>query len=946
MASTPTSLDTTTSAILDIASRLRGLDATSEKSAEVLFRIGKGFETFEKLDVRSLTSNVSSLQMASGSLTALGDTLRDSIRWTGSFAAYGKTFGEALTGLSEGLKNFSKLSISDIKTNLDLFDRSFVISLRKFIHNLEFTVGEQFNRLGETVGRPLLELSRGLKEFSELSVSDVRYNLTKIANEFDDIIEEFGIYFSGITDKEFKKLSEDFGKPLLSISEGLIKFSEISVLGVKQNLEDLFFSFSDIITFFGNVFRGSTDKEFKKLSEDFGKPLVDISEGLSKFGDLSVLDIDYNLNQFKLSINDIVKTFRELFTSKTDKEFNKLGQDFGKPLVDISEGLSKFSDLSIPSIRNNLKNLANFIPDIIGDFRTLFKSKTDKEFRKLGQDFGKPLVDISNGLKVFSDLSIFEIKKNILLLKFLPGSFKTLAEELSAAGPSLKNVGKTFGAPLKQIADALKSFSELSVVDLMITVHLLSLSKMFNTLEDLVNNFKYVTPDLKDLGKTFGEPLKKIGDGLKAFGDLSWIDIIFSATMLKGFTFLLSFSIKALSKMSRMMDSAVTTIVKLGDALNVLSRSIASSMVEFFYILGKDLKKIGKGTVALTMMSAAFAVFGNALKNFSGIDIAAVTVGTLALMGLNQVIKNLNSSMKGVLALTLLAAGMGLFGKALQQFTNIDFKQVAIGVGIMTALGIAAKFLDLKGIAALTLMGGALFLSAKAFQLFSDVKWGGVLIGAGALTVLTAAMFGLGALVSGPQGLLFIAGIAALTGLGVSLLPAAFAFKMLGEGAEGVASALSQITPQLSELAQIGPALFNTATALGVLSAALVAFSAGSLFSGGAGLFGKILGINPIDRLKELAALGDGLEKTATSLERINASRSNTGEQLEGVKYDNMNRQSVMQSEKQLAGLTPGSNTTISNVGGSTINNTNVNANNIPDRTTYVLAGNMAWNAC
>jgi hypothetical protein len=344
-------------------------------------------------------------------------------------------------------------------------------------------------------------------------------------------------------------------------------------------------------------------------------------------------------------------------------------------------------------------------------------------------------------------------------------------------------------------------------------------------------------------------------------------------------------------------------------------------------------------------MSAAFAVFGNALKNFSGIDVASVTVGTLALMGLNEVVKNLGSSMKGVLALSLLALGMGLFGKALQQFTNIDFKEVGIGIGIMTALGIASKFLDLKGIAALTLMGGALFLSAKAFQLFSGVKWSGVLIGVGALTVLTAAMFGLGAIVSGPQGVLFLAGIAALTGLGVSLLPAAFAFKMLGEGASGVATALSQITPQLSELAQIGPALFNTATALGALSAALVAFSAGSLFSGGASLFGKILGINPIDRLKELAALGDGLDKTATSLERINAigSPNKKGEQLEGIKYDNQNIKSELKGQNGMSNTVGGS--TMTTVGGSTFNNTSINQNNIADRTTFILSSNMAWTA-
>jgi hypothetical protein len=88
------------------------------------------------------------------------------------------------------------------------------------------------------------------------------------------------------------------------------------------------------------------------------------------------------------------------------------------------------------------------------------------------------------------------------------------------------------------------------------------------------------------------------------------------------------------------------------------------------------------------------------------------------------------------------------------------------------------------------------------------------------------------------------------------------------------------------------------------------------------------------------------MEKTATSLDRINSNRSSTGQDLEGMKYDNQNRRSLLKGDNGAGGANVVGGSTINTVGGSTINNTNINQNNIPDRTTYVLSGNMAWTAC
>jgi len=860
-----------TSGLIALANEIKKLDDEGiKRSAENIFNIAKSFESFQNLKISKLEKTISGVKDYA---EKLNESLL-SLKVPDTIKNIGEDFGAPLLKISEGLRSFSGLSVKDIKNSFDTTSIQLFELTKTFSDTLLLQTGKDFTYLQNNFGKPLEEISEGLKAFSNLSIIRVKGNLDKIGSAFKDIIEEFGIYFSSEVNPIFTQLGYTFGEPLLKISEALKSFSELSMANVRSNLTTLGSSFKNIIEEFGAYFSGITTDDFKKL-----------------------------------------------------------GESFGEPLTKISKGLKDFSELSINELKNNFEKLTDFTA-IIKDFNAINSAA--------GSGVGGSLLSLFEGLEKFSKLNILKLKLNIVLLGILPGSIKKLAKTFSNLGPDLKDAGENFGEPLEKIAGGLSIFSELNIGSIFKNIVLLSVLPLNSFFKKLAKS----VPDLEEAGESFGKPLMKISEGLKTFSGLNVLKLIFNAISLNVFAGLLS---KAVSKLNTMgevsekalnslkkfsfVDSMENIILKLGKVFKGLAKGLASSIVN---VLSGLTKFVGKG------ISNVGKVFSNISK----------MVSTLILNFFTDLGKNIGKIAKGTLAIGLISASLVVFGLALKSLTGIDIASVITGTLALTTLSFVVKSLGgggiIKGVLAIGLLSAGLFVFAKSLQQFGGVSWKDVLIGSAALAVLTAAMFGLGALVSGPQGLLFLAGIAALTGLGVSLLPAAFAFKMLGEGAQGVSKALSDITPQLSELAQIGPSLLTTAAALGVLSAALVAFSAGSLFSGGAGLFGKILGINPIDKLKELAALGDGLDKTANSLERINSYKNSAGSDLEGMKYDNSNRRTELNSEKDSMGATVvgGGSSTLNNIGGSTVNNTSINQNNIQDRTSYVLSHNMAWTAC
>jgi hypothetical protein len=205
---------------------------------------------------------------------------------------------------------------------------------------------------------------------------------------------------------------------------------------------------------------------------------------------------------------------------------------------------------------------------------------------------------------------------------------------------------------------------------------------------------------------------------------------------------------------------------------------------------------------------------------------------------------DMSKIVKAAAALLILSGALFISAKAFQEFAKVSWGGVAKGIVGLTALVVAAKFLEkgstsmVKGAVAIGILGLALLPAALAFQMFSDVSWGGVLAGMIALGALAVVAMVLGNLIV-PIAM----GAAAIALLGIALIPFGVAAVFAGVGALMIASAFSIMvgalkTLEVGDIANIAllvvtfslmgvmlPLIMLGAVALTILGTALLTFS-------------------------------------------------------------------------------------------------------------------------
>ena len=212
--------------------------------------------------------------------------------------------------------------------------------------------------------------------------------------------------------------------------------------------------------------------------------------------------------------------------------------------------------------------------------------------------------------------------------------------------------------------------------------------------------------------------------------------------------------------------------------------------------------------------------------------------------------------LKGAAAILILAAALFVAAKAFQEFGDVTWPSVTMGlVGLAGLAGIAyvlgkAQGEMIKGAIAVAILGAALIPFAFSMSLIAGLDIGSVMAAAAGLVIFSAAIFGLGALMmSGVGAVVFGAGLLALAGLGASmivlglgLLVAAAGFKAIGGSMGNVVSLISQIKDTLG-------GMFKYVLPIAALSLALVGL-AGALELVG------IAGIAALPGLMAVAAVG------------------------------------------------------------------------------------------
>jgi hypothetical protein len=240
---------------------------------------------------------------------------------------------------------------------------------------------------------------------------------------------------------------------------------------------------------------------------------------------------------------------------------------------------------------------------------------------------------------------------------------------------------------------------------------------------------------------------------------------------------------------------------------------------------------------------------------------------------------NLKSIAKGALAMALMGASLIPFALAAIKFNEVEWESLGKAGAALLGLAAVAFILGkasgsmIVGAAAIAILGGALWLAGKGFQQFAELDW--TTIGMGLV-----AIAGLGAIaaVMGLAAPLIIGGAFAIGALGVALIPFAYAAQM-------AAPAMTEIAESFGLFADVPiKTMLMVPVALAAVGAALVAMSAGNFVGGILDGIGKLFGNeSPVDKIVRMAdsapniialgaamnSFGDDVDAMMSGLDRL-----------------------------------------------------------------------------
>jgi len=140
------------------------------------------------------------------------------------------------------------------------------------------------------------------------------------------------------------------------------------------------------------------------------------------------------------------------------------------------------------------------------------------------------------------------------------------------------------------------------------------------------------------------------------------------------------------------------------------------------------------------------------------------------------------------------------------------------GVSKLTGAMKGIKMTDVvKGAAAMVLIAGSLFILGKALQEFSNVGLKEIGMAIGGMVLLTAAMFGLGLLFSGPQAAIILTAAAGMFLIGAAVAALGFGLNQLASGLQ----TLTVIGPHLTGLISMVGGIFMLSAAFATLAGSL-----------------------------------------------------------------------------------------------------------------------------
>lgn len=217
-----------------------------------------------------------------------------------------------------------------------------------------------------------------------------------------------------------------------------------------------------------------------------------------------------------------------------------------------------------------------------------------------------------------------------------------------------------------------------------------------------------------------------------------------------------------------------------------------------------------------TRSSGFLSSFGDGMKNL-GVGFGKMIEGILTGLGKGLRVLSDVKLFIGVGVLTALAGALALSALSFKQFADdIEWKNVFVGIGAISTLAAVTALLSklspsiLLGSLAMTALAGALALSALSFKLFSELDWKNVFVGIGAVTALAGL-----AAVMGLVTPLLLSGSVALAALGASLIPLAGAMRLMAPTLYMFSEAMETAGTVIADMANaIGDSISSVVTSI------------------------------------------------------------------------------------------------------------------------------------
>ncbi len=406
------------------------------------------------------------------------------------------------------------------------------------------------------------------------------------------------------------------------------------------------------------------------------------------------------------------------------------------------------------------------------------------------------------------------------ILDLVMSPFRAVGDGISTAGAMITGPFTSFGNFMRGIFDKISG----------------AFSFFGNLLSPLFDAIRMPFDWLgKTLSPTFDKivaPFSYLGEKIKSFAEVfTGGGLLSTIGKVAGAAGVLLVTMKALGVgMPKMLSG-------LADKITGGAKKVAGGLKD--RIMGKKggadvgaMDKVGKKAGDLTKS------IGKGMSNIS--------------KGVGDVLKNLSKGIGSVISNLAKAVGKAgaSLGKGLGDMVGGALKGLGKG---LAAIGSPKALL---GTVVLAALGASMFIAGKAFQQFADINWAGVGMGMLALSAL-----GVAAALIAPMAPVIAVGALAIGALGLALVPFAYAVSLAAPAMVelmGSFKLLNEVDPK--NVLLLGPALVS-------LAAGMAAFSAGGLISGVLDGLGSLFGSeSPFDKLAKIGAAAPAINSMTENM--------------------------------------------------------------------------------